>query len=120
MNDPSVRADGNINGNIRFGPNRIFMNTGTAIHEISHTLEVGTSYKWSSLGAYNDSIKCSIYNGVNATKILREIKGDSSVLLYKDHQHFWPFGINYTHEYTCREDLINHCKIVNAMFADGL
>jgi hypothetical protein len=36
---PSVpTADGNFNGNIRFGANRAYMNERTALHEISHTL----------------------------------------------------------------------------------
>jgi hypothetical protein len=118
--DSSVRADGNINGNIRFGPSRYFMNTGTAIHEISHTLGIGTSNNWFSFGVYNDSLKYAIYSGVNATSTLRQITGDSIAVIYRDYQHFWPYGLNYAEEYTCKSDLINHCKIVNAMFKDGL
>src|SRR5262245_48282748 len=39
---PSVAtADGNFNGNIRFGSNRSYMTERTALHEISHTLGIG-------------------------------------------------------------------------------
>lgn len=118
--DSSVRADGNINGNLRFGPDRYFLTTGIAIHEISHTLGVGTSSNWFSFGDYNDSLKYAIYTGKNATNTLRQITGDSTSVIYRDYQHFWPYGLNYVEEYTCKDDLINHCKIVNAMFKDGL
>ncbi len=37
-----------------------------------------------------------------------------------DNQHFWPYGLNYVKEYKIESDLINHCKIMNAMKMDGL
>ena len=47
--EPGVpTADGNINGTIRFGSNRSYMNERTALHEIAHTIGVGTSSGWSS------------------------------------------------------------------------
>jgi hypothetical protein len=49
--EPGVpTADGNINGTIRFGSNRSYMNERTALHEIAHTIGVGTSSGWSRLG----------------------------------------------------------------------
>jgi hypothetical protein len=48
--EPSVpTADGNINGTIRFGA-KASMNERTALHEISHTIGVGTSGRWGALG----------------------------------------------------------------------
>lgn len=118
--DSTVRADGNFNGNIRFGPNRSFMTLGVAIHEISHTIGVGTKEHWFRLGNYSDSLKYAIYPGDHATKVLREITGDSISVLYRDNQHFWPYGLNYVTEYKSESDLINHCKLVSAMIKDGL
>lgn len=47
--DTSVpTADGNLNGTIRFGSNRSYMTERTALHEIAHTIGVGTSSGWST------------------------------------------------------------------------
>jgi len=112
--NPSVAtADGNINGSIRFGSSS-YMNYITAMHEISHTVGVGTSSKWGSL------IQNGIYTGSNATRVLREITGDNSAEIHGDSQHFWPYGLNYTSEVKSEQDVITHCKIVNAMKVDGI
>ncbi|WP_010247521.1 dockerin type I repeat-containing protein [Acetivibrio cellulolyticus] len=107
-------ADGNINGTIRFGSNRSYMNHITAMHEIAHTVGVGTSSKWSSLIVNN------VYTGTYATAEIRAITGDNSAVLKGDSMHFWPYGLNYTSEVKSDQDLINHCKIVEAMKKDGI
>ena len=113
--EPSVStADGNINGSIRFGSNRSYMNHITAMHEIAHTVGVGTSGNWSRLIVNN------VYTGTNATAQLRAITGDNTSVLKGDSTHFWPYGLNYTSEVKSEDDLINHCKIVEAMKKDGL
>ncbi|NLP13595.1 MAG: hypothetical protein GX383_03735 [Clostridium sp.] len=113
--EPSVStADGNINGSIRFGSNRSYMNHITAMHEIAHTVGVGTSSKWRSL------VVNGVYTGSNAIAVLREVTGDSNAVLKGDNTHFWPYGLNYTSEVKSEADLINHCKIVDAMKKDGL
>ncbi|AUG58755.1 dockerin type I repeat-containing protein [Acetivibrio saccincola] len=112
--EPSVpTADGNINGTIRFG-NKSYMNHVTAMHEIAHTVGVGTS------GAWRNLIVNGVYVGKHATEELRAITGDSNAVLKGDGQHFWPYGLNYVHEAESEEDLINHCRIVNAMKKDGI
>ncbi|NLI57151.1 MAG: hypothetical protein GX387_01290 [Clostridium sp.] len=112
--EPSVStADGNINGTIRFG-NKSYMNHVTAMHEISHTIGVGTTNAWWNL------IVDGVYTGKHATEELRAITGDNSAVLKGDRQHFWPYGLNYASEAKSEEDLINHCRIVNAMKKDGL
>lgn len=112
--EPSVpTADGNINGTIRFG-NESYMNHVTAMHEIAHTVGVGTTSAWWSL------IVEGVYIGKNATEELRAITRDNNAVLKGDSQHFWPYGLNYIHEAESESDLINHCKIVNAMKKDGL
>lgn len=113
--EPSVStADGNINGTIRFGSNRSYMNHITAMHEIAHTVGVGTSSKWNSL------IVNKVYVGANGTAEIRAITGDSNAVINGDSTHFWPYGLNYTSEVKSDQDLINHCRIVEAMKRDGL
>ncbi|MGD9201224.1 MAG: hypothetical protein PVI26_06655, partial [Chitinispirillia bacterium] len=105
-------ANGNFNGTIRFGANRYYMVVSTAMHEIAHTVGVGTTAKYKKL------VKNRIFTGSHATAALREITGDSEVLLNSDSKHFWPYGLNYVHEMKSEQDLINHCKIVNAIYKD--
>lgn len=120
LTDESVRADGNINGNIRFGPNKKFMHVGIATHEIGHTIGVGTSGKWLSFGIPGNEKGIYTFSGKNTTSMLRQITGDPKAQLTMDYQHFWPYGLNYSEEYKSESDLINYCKILNAMLQDGL
>ena len=116
-----VRADSEgSNGKIRFGPERTYMNVGTALHEISHIFGVGTSHKWISLMAIDAPTGNTIFKGKNATAMLRQITRDKKAVIFMDNQHFWPYGLNYVSEYKTESDLINNCKIVNAMIKDGL
>ena len=105
-------ADGSFSGNIRFGKNRQYMKGCTAMHEIAHTTGVGTTTQWGKL------ISNGKYTGINANNKLREITGDSKATLNGDSQHFWPYGLNYDSEVKSKDDLINHCLIVNAIQMD--
>ncbi|MGK3987479.1 hypothetical protein WME99_30850 [Sorangium sp. So ce136] len=109
--EPSVAtADGNVNGSIRFGASSS-MNYITAMHEISHTLGVGSR----EFGAL---VMDGIFTGAEATSQLRAITGNESDVVHADNQHFWPYGLNYTTEVKTTDDLVNHCKIVVAIRAD--
>ncbi|XXX72870.1 hypothetical protein WMF30_35000 [Sorangium sp. So ce134] len=108
---PSVAtADGNVNGSIRFGAVSS-MNYITAMHEISHTLGVG-SFEFGAM------VRDGIFTGEAATSQLRAITGNASDLVHADSQHFWPYGLNYTSEVETTDDLVNHCKMVVAIRED--
>jgi hypothetical protein len=110
--EPTVAtADGNFNGTIRFGKKE-YMNHISAMHEIAHTAGVGTTSQYKAL------IINGNFTGTNATNQLRAITGNQQDVLHGDSQHFWPYGLNYTSEVKSDNDLINHCKIVNAMRKD--
>jgi hypothetical protein len=110
--DPSVpTADGNINGTIRFG-NRSYMTERTALHEIAHTIGVGTSSGWSTLGG------SGTWTGAQATALVRQYDG-SSAALSTGGGHFWPYGLNYDNEYSSTA-ADRHVQIVAAMVRDGL
>lgn len=110
--DPSVpTANGNINGTIRFG-SRASMNERTALHEISHTLGVGTSSRWRALGCGGT------YTGAQATALLRQFDGQSAVITC-DNQHFWPYGLNFDSEFS-QTSADRHVDLVEAMVRDGL
>lgn len=109
---PSVStADGNSNGSIRFGSNRSYMVALTAMHEIAHTLGIGTTTQYQNL------LKNNQYTGPNGIEALKSIDGESAVLK-GDKQHFWPYGLNYSSEVKSTADLINHVKIVDAILKD--
>jgi hypothetical protein len=107
-------ADASNNGTMRFGSNTYYMNVGTAMHETAHTLGVGTNSSWATL------VVGGVYLGTNATAMLRSLTSDLTAQIHGDTQHFWPYGINYPTEVTSASILIDHCKIVEAMKADGL
>lgn len=106
-------ADGNSDGTIRFGA-ASSMNPITAMHEIAHTFGVGTSSSWSAL------LKEGVYTGRHANAVYKTISGDTTATIQGDRSHFWPYGLNYTTEVKSNEDLIIHCRIVEAMIKDGL
>jgi hypothetical protein len=110
--EPSVpTADGNINGTIRFGA-FASMNERTALHEISHTIGVGTSGRWGSLGCGGT------FRGAQATALVKQYNGPSAVISC-DRQHFWPYGLNFDNEFS-QTNADRHVKIVEAMVRDGL
>lgn len=109
--EPSVAtADGNVNGSIRFG-SQDSMNYITAMHEIGHTVGVGSN-EWGRL------LRDGIFTGATATAKLREIDGDPAAQVHGDAQHFWPYGLNYTTEVKSDADLLAHCALVMAIRAD--
>jgi len=109
---PSVEtADGNSNGSIRFG-GKDYMEYITAMHEIAHTVGVGTVSQWST------HVVNGIWNGAQATARLRELTGIADDEVHGDTQHFWPYGLNYTSEVKSETDVIDHCYIVVALRAD--
>jgi hypothetical protein len=106
--EPTVpTADGNYNGTIRFGGQRT---TRVALHEISHTLGVGTYGTWSGL------ISGGIFTGSYTTAQVEEFDGLGS-RIYADGIHFWLYGLNYETE----DDFINrfrHVRIVANILCD--
>jgi hypothetical protein len=111
--EPGVpTADGNINGTIRFGSNRSYMNERTALHEIAHTIGVGTSSGWSRLGG------SGTWTGGQATALVRQYDG-SGAKISTGGGHFWPYGLNYDNEWSGTA-ADRHVHIVAAMVRDGL
>jgi len=104
-------AEASSNGDLRFGSNRDYMYEGTAMHEIAHTLGMGTTNE------YRAMFQNGVFQGQKAQALLREIDGPNAVLK-GDSQHFWPYGINYRSEVRSEQDLINHVRIVEAMYQD--
>ncbi len=111
--EPSVAtADGNSNGTIRFGSNRAYMVTATAMHEMGHVFGVGTTSNYKNL------VVNGVFTGKNATDTLKALTNDNTAVLKGDATHFWPYGLNYASEAKSVNDYIFHARIVNAMQKD--
>jgi hypothetical protein len=103
-------ADGNFNGNIRFGSNRSFMDERAALHEIAHTLGVGQTQSFNA--------RCSANNWPTASKLLQSWDGPNAKINCGG-GHFWPYGLNYGKEWS-ETNANRHCQMLDAMLADGL
>lgn len=103
-------ADGNINGNIRLGTGA--RNQRVIMHEIAHTLGVGTAGSWGNV------VQDGVFTGKKATEALREATGDKDAVLKADRMHIWPYGLNYDSEVKSPKDFVTHCKIVQAIVED--
>lgn len=79
----------------------------TAIHEIQHSLGVGTYWAWSSQQSNGQ------WTGVKALQRIH-LYGGSGASIGCDGAHFWPYGLNFDYEDgpDARE---RHVKLVSAM-----
>lgn len=105
-------AEASSNGDLRFGENRTYMYVGTAMHEMAHTMGVGTTTEYQNLRG------SGVFLGEKAQSLLKELENNPEAELHCDGQHFWPYGLNQKSEVKSEQDLINHAKIVQAMYQD--
>ena len=106
-NPATPTADGNFNGRINFGGQ---ISPRTALHEVAHTLGVGTHRRWLRLSEEGR------WTGEHAFDLLREFDGPEAVLNV-DRHHFWPYGLNFEHESNQENDR-RHVLIVEALVRD--
>lgn len=100
-------ADGNINGNIRFGHQ---FSVRVCLHEIAHCLGVG------QLGEWKDLVVDNKWAGEKGVQVLKELDGEDAQL-NADGMHFWPYGLNYENEYS-EEASIKHVRVVLSLLSD--
>lgn len=100
-------ADANYDGWINWGGS---INRRVALHEIAHTLGIGTHPEW------QQNIKDGKWTGKHALKQLREFDGPDAVL-YADRMHFWPYGLNFDNESSPENDK-RFVKMVTAFRKD--
>lgn len=103
-------AQGSYSGWIDFGGNAAYRNFRTALHEISHTLGVGTAWNWSSF------LQNGTWTGAAGVAQIRALDGPSANV-YGDGTHFWPYGLNYESE-ASTENNRRHVLMVAAFRRD--
>jgi hypothetical protein len=113
-------ADGNINGNIRFGPSQ-YRTLRVAMHEMGHTFGIGTASNWNSF-IDKGSSSSGPWTGKNGIAqrdaLLPDHWQDSQRVLTADSHCFWPYGLSQDHDYTTEDDLIGHCMMIMAIRKD--
>lgn len=107
-NSGVATADANYNGSIRFGGT--WPGVRVSLHEISHTLGVGTTSN------YTSRIVGGRWTGARASALARQFDGDQATL-NGDSAHFWPYGLNYDSEASSINNL-RHVAMVYALRAD--
>lgn len=105
-------AEASSNGDLRFGENRSYMVVPTAMHEMAHTLGIGTTSEY--WAACPTDIKVFQNDKVQAK--LRELSGKASDELHCDNQHIWPYGLNRASEVESEKDLIIHVQLVEFIY----
>ena len=105
-------AEASSNGDLRFGEKRSYMVVPTAMHEMAHTLGIGTTSEY--WAACPTDIKVFQNDKVQAK--LRELSGKQSDELHCDNQHIWPYGLNQASEVKSEKDLIIHVQLVEFIY----
>lgn len=105
-------ADANSNGVMRFGSNRSYMVVITAMHEMSHTLGVGTTPEYAKI------LVGGVLQAPKANAALRAATNDPSAQMKGDAMHMWPYGLNFASEVKSVADLEIHCRIMEGLHQD--
>ena len=100
-------AEASSNGDLRFGENRSYMVVPTAMHEMGHTMGIGTTQE------YWDACQDGVFRNDKVQAKLRELSGNPSDELHCDRQHIWPYGLNQASEAKSEKDLIIHVQLVD-------
>lgn len=103
-------AEASINGDVRFGSDRSYMVEGTALHEMSHTVGVGT--------AWNFQGKCNAQDWPSALPLLKSWDGPDARINCGG-GHMWPYGLNYSDEFS-ETAFDRNVRLIQAMHHDGL
>ena len=92
-------AEASYGGYMQFGGSPSYQRTGTALHEMGHTVGVGTHGIW-----YDGSSPLRAdqgrgdWLGDRANKVVQFFENSTTARLTGDGTHMWPYGINGAHE----------------------
>ena len=103
-------AEASSNGDLRFGENRSYMVVPTAMHEMGHTMGIGTTSE------YWAACQDGVFRNDKVQEKLRELSGKPSDELHCDRQHIWPYGLNRASEVESEKDLIIHVQLVEFIY----
>lgn len=108
-------ADANIDGWINMGAKPSYQRAGTAMHEMAHSVGIGTH------GKYWELMTEGTWDGKRTPEILDVMSEGKDTVLYGDNMHIWPFGINGANEDSGDPMLYTiHALVIQGMKSDGL
>lgn len=108
--DPDVgTTTGNFDGTIRFGAPE-YMTERAALHEIGHTLGVGTSAGFDA--------NCKANDWPLTSQLVHSFDG-FSVEIKCGGGNFWPYGLNYESEMS-EDNADRHVSVIRGMLSDGI
>ena len=115
-------AEASYGGWMRFGPNTSYQRTGTALHEMGHTIGVGTHNLWyGPSSSLRENGSSGLWLGDRTEKVMQFIDNTQSAYLTGDKTHMWPYGINGANEDTGSEFLYMANSLIHqALGEDGL
>lgn len=107
-------AEASYGGWMRFGPSASYQQTGTALHEMGHTIGVGTHWYWNN---GNTALKSGgTWHGERANAVLNFMDNTTGASVKGDNTHGWPYGINGAHE----DQGTDWLYTMNALLMQGL
>lgn len=113
-------AEASYGGWMRFGPSVSYQQTGTALHEMGHTIGVGQHTYWTNTSSSPLKVN-GVWQGERANNVVRFLDNDPSATMKGDGTHMWPYGINGAHEDTGSELLyVGNSLITQGLGEDGL
>ena len=115
-------AEASYGGYMQFGAGAGYQQTGTALHEMGHTIGVGQHSLWYGPNSpLRETGESGRWLGERAGNIVKFIDNDSAGYLRGDKVHMWPYGINGAHEDDGSELLYTaNALIVQGLGEDGL
>jgi uncharacterized protein YjdB len=115
-------AEAGYGGYMQFGANASYQRTGTALHEMGHTIGVGQHSIWYGPNSpLRETGSSGAWLGERANNIVKFIDNDSAGYMHGDGMHMWPYGINGAHEDDGSELLYTaNALIVQGLGEDGL
>ncbi len=115
-------AEASYGGYMTFGPNESYQRTGTALHEMGHTIGVGTHSMWYGPSSpLRETGSGGIWLGDRTDAVVQFLNNDTSSHLTGDSVHMWPYGINGAHEDNGSEfTYIANALVHQALGEDGL
>lgn len=115
-------AEASYGGYMRFGPSASYQRTGTALHEMGHTIGVGQHSLWYGPSSpLRETGSRGNWLGERANKVVQFFENNTTGTLTGDNTHMWPYGINGAHEDSGSEILyIANSLIHQALGEDGL
>ena len=113
-------AEASYGGWMRFGPSSSYQQTGTALHEMGHTVGVGTHWYWSNTTGSPLKVGGK-WLGERANSVLNFMDGTTGAQMNGDATHAWPYFINGAQEDLKTDWLYTmNALLMQALGEDGL